>query len=115
VVQSAAEFLKQRTQHYLFVSSVAAYDGKEFAKADIGEDAPIEPWNGSGRPYNRNKAESERRLHQIIGERLTIVRPGPIKGHRDGTVPTENSISAKKGEVKQLRKAHHSVCRSVIA
>ena len=25
------------------------------------------------------------RLLQIIGERLTIVRPGPIKGHRDDT------------------------------
>jgi len=85
LVQSAAEFLKQRTQHYLFVSSVAAYDAKEFAKSDIGEDAPMESWSGSGRPYNRNKAESERRLHQIIGEPLTIVRPGPIKGHRDTT------------------------------
>ena len=85
LVQSAAEFLKQKTQHYLFVSSIAAYDAKEFAKSDIGEDAPMEPWNGPGRPYDRNKAESERRLHQIIGERLTIVRPGPIKGRRDGT------------------------------
>jgi 2'-hydroxyisoflavone reductase len=85
VVASAAEFLKDRTQHYLFVSSVAAYDGREFAKSDIVEDAPMEPWNGSGRPYNRNKAESERRLHQILGDRLTIVRPGPIKGRRDDT------------------------------
>jgi 2'-hydroxyisoflavone reductase len=85
VVASAAEFLRDRAQHYLFVSSVAAYDSHEFAKADIVEDAPMEPWNGSGRPYNRNKAESERRLHQIIGERLTIVRPGPIKGTRDST------------------------------
>ena len=31
------------------------------------------------------KGESERRLHQIIGDRLTIVRPGPIKGTRDTT------------------------------
>ena len=85
VVASAAEFLKARAQHYLFVSSVAAYDSQEFAKADITEDAPMEPWNGPGRTYNRNKAESERRLHQIIGERLTIVRPGPIKGRRDDT------------------------------
>lgn len=38
-----------------------------------------------GRAYNRNKAESERRLHEIIGERLTIVRPTGIKGHRDDT------------------------------
>jgi len=85
LVASAAEFLKDRTQHYLFVSSIAAYDSHEFAKADIVEDAPMEPWNGSARPYNRNKAESERRLHQIIGDRLTIVRPGPIKGTRDTT------------------------------
>ena len=29
-VTSAAEFLKDRVGHYLYVSSVAAYDGKEF-------------------------------------------------------------------------------------
>ena len=82
LVASAARFLKDRTQHYLFVS-VAANDSKEFAKSSIVEGAPMDPWNGSGRPYNRNKAESERRLHEIIGERLTIVRPGPIKGRRE--------------------------------
>jgi len=85
MVASAADFLKQRTQHYVFISSIAAYDSKEFAKTNIEEDAPMEPWNGPGRTYDRNKAESERRLHQIIGEKLTIVRPGPIKGRRDTT------------------------------
>lgn len=85
LVASAAEFLKERTQHYLFVSSVGAYDAKEFGKPIVTEDAPLEAWEGGGRPYNRNKAESERRLHRILGERLTIVRPGPIKGHRDDT------------------------------
>lgn len=85
VVASAAEFLKSRTHHYLFVSSVGAYDHKLFAKPDmIAEDGPLQPWDAPGRPYNRNKAESERRLHKIIGERLTIARPGPIMGHRDG-------------------------------
>ena len=85
VVQSAAEFLKDRAPHYLYVSSIAAYDSKKFAKSDMKEAAPMEPWNGSGRTYNRDMAESERRLHHIIGERLTIVRPGPIKGRRDTT------------------------------
>ncbi len=85
LVQSVAEFLKDRAQHYLFVSSIAAYDSKEFSKTDIKEDAPMEPFQGPGRTYNRNKAESERRLHSILGERLTIVRPGPIKGRRDDT------------------------------
>jgi len=82
---SAAEFLKDRVEHYLYVSSVAAYDSKEFARAGIEENAPLEPWNGPGRKYNRGKAESERRLHAILGEKVTIVRPGPIKGDRDTT------------------------------
>ena len=85
LVASAAEFLKERASHYLYVSSIAAYDGKEFTKAGIKENAPLEPWDGTGPKYNRGKAESERRLHAILGERLTIVRPGPIKGDRDTT------------------------------
>jgi 2'-hydroxyisoflavone reductase len=84
IVASAAEFLKDRTNHYLFVSSIGAYDHKLFAKADvITEEMPTQPWNEPARQYNRNKAESERRLQKIIEERLTIVRPGPITGHRD--------------------------------
>ena len=85
IVASAAEFLKDRVRHYLYVSSVAAYESKEFARAGIQENAPLEPWNGPGRKYNRGKAESERRLHAILGEKVTIVRPGPIKGNRDDT------------------------------
>jgi 2'-hydroxyisoflavone reductase len=56
VVASAAEFLKDRASHYLFVSSVGAYDSKEFAKDSIREDAPLQAWNSSARAYNRNKA-----------------------------------------------------------
>lgn len=85
-VASAAELLKDRVQHYVYVSSIAAYDSKEFDKPGVDENAPMEPWNSSARPYNRGKAESERRLHSIIGEKLTIVRPGPIKGNRDTTL-----------------------------
>jgi 2'-hydroxyisoflavone reductase len=85
IVVSAAEFLKDRAPHYLYVSSVAAYDAQQFTRAGIEENAPLEAWDGPGRKYNRGKAESERRLHAILGERLTIVRPGPIKGNRDDT------------------------------
>ena len=69
---SAAEFLRERAGHYLYVSSIAAYDSKEFAKAGTVETAPMEPWNSSGRKYNRGKAESERRLHAILGERIPV-------------------------------------------
>jgi nucleoside-diphosphate-sugar epimerase len=86
IVASAAQFLKDRTQHYLFVSSVGAYDHQYFGKPNlITEETPLQPWDAPGRPYNRNKAESERRLRKIIGERLTIIRPGAITGHRDDT------------------------------
>jgi 2'-hydroxyisoflavone reductase len=85
VVAWAATLLKDRTHHCLFVSSVGAYDHKKFGEpGPIREDAPMQAWNAPGRQYNRNTAECERRLHQIIGERLTIARPGPIVGHRDG-------------------------------
>jgi 2'-hydroxyisoflavone reductase len=85
VVASCAEFLKDRVRQYLYVSSIAAYDAKEFDRAGTEENAPLRSWNGSGRAYNRGKAESERRLHAIFGEKVTIVRPGPIKGTRDTT------------------------------
>jgi 2'-hydroxyisoflavone reductase len=83
VVAAAAEFLAPRVRHYLYVSSIAAYDSANLDRADLDETAPLEPWDGKGREYSRGKAESERRLHAIFGEKLTVVRPGPIKGMRD--------------------------------
>jgi 2'-hydroxyisoflavone reductase len=85
VVASAAEFLKDRVRHYLYVSSVAAYDSKGFDRAGIEENAPLQAWSGPGRAYSRGKAESERRLQAIFGDKLTITRPGPVKGTRDTT------------------------------
>ena len=86
MVASAARLLKERTDHYLYVSSVGAYDHSQFSKPEaISEEAALVAWNMPARAYNRNKAESERRLHEILGYRLTIVRPTGIKGHRDDT------------------------------
>jgi 2'-hydroxyisoflavone reductase len=85
LAESAASLLRDRTTHYLYVSSIAAYDPKGFVQPHLAEDAPLNPWDPAIRPYNRGKAESERRLHALIGGRLTIVRPGPIKGDRDTT------------------------------
>lgn len=83
VVASAAEFLKDHSGHYLYVSSVAAYDGDAMIKPGLDESSPMNAWDGPSPQYNRGKAESERRLHAIFGDRITIVRPGPIKGERD--------------------------------
>ena len=85
MVESAARMLKSRTAHYLYVSSVAAYVSKDFGRPGVAEDAELASWHGSASPYSRGKAESERRLHSILGDKLTIVRPGPIKGVRDDT------------------------------
>lgn len=85
VAESAAQLLKPRTQHYLYISSIATYDSQEFDKGAVDETAPLESWSGSGRKYSRGKAESERRLRGLFGDRLTVVRPGPIKGDRDTT------------------------------
>jgi 2'-hydroxyisoflavone reductase len=83
LAQSAARFLKERVGHYVYVSSVAVYDSKELSRPGCDETTGLLSWNGVGRSYNRGKAESERRLKAILGEKLTIVRPGPIKGARD--------------------------------
>lgn len=85
LVESTAELLKDRTKHYLYISSIGAYDSKDFTQAALAEDAPLAQWEGPQRSYDRGKAECERRLHAIVGEKLTIVRPGPIKGVRDRT------------------------------
>ena len=80
LAESAARLLAPRTRHYLYVSSIGAYD--KIDKPGIDETHPIQQWSSSTASYGPNKAESERRLHSIVGERLTIVRPGPIKGIR---------------------------------
>ena len=85
LVESAAKELAPRASHYLYVSSIAAYDARGFAQPGLTESGMLNPWDASIRPYNRGKAESERRLSKLVGERLTIVRPGPIKGTRDDT------------------------------
>lgn len=85
LAETAARRLGQAADHYLYVSSIAAYDPRGFARPGLTEDAPLNRWDTTISPYNRGKAESERRLQQLVGGRLTIVRPGPIKGSRDTT------------------------------
>jgi 2'-hydroxyisoflavone reductase len=87
LAETAALRLRDRASHYLYVSSIAAYQRSGFARPGLAEDAPTNPWDPAIRPYNRGKAESERRLHALLGERLTltVVRPGAIKGERDDT------------------------------
>jgi 2'-hydroxyisoflavone reductase len=85
LAESAARRLRGQTGRWLYVSSIAAYDKRGFERPGLTEDGALNSLDPALRPYDRGKAESERRLHDLVGERLTIVRPGPIKGDRDDT------------------------------
>ena len=82
IVEATARLLAPRTNYFLYVSSVAAYDG--YPKPGMEETAPLRPWDAANPDYGHNKAESERRLEAIVGPKLTVVRPGPIMGTRSG-------------------------------
>lgn len=82
IVEATVRLLAPRTRHYLYVSSVAAYDG--YPAPEMDESAPLRPWAAGSADYEHNKAESERRLQQYAGSKLTVVRPGPIMGSLSG-------------------------------
>jgi len=86
VVESAARRLSDRTSRYIWVSSIAAYDPSEFARPNLTESGSTLSWTPGTTTYGRGKAESERRLVKLLGDRVMIVRPGPIKGNRDDGV-----------------------------
>jgi len=85
LAESAARHLGDRTDHYIYVSSIATYDPGGFARPNLTEDAALNRWDSSVQPYSRGKSESERRLQALVGRKLTVVRPGAIKGDRDDT------------------------------
>jgi nucleoside-diphosphate-sugar epimerase len=85
LVESAATRLGPVGTHYLYVSSIAAYDRPGFARPGLTEGAALNSWDAPIPAYSRGKAEGERRLGALVGGKLTVVRPGSIKGDRDDT------------------------------
>lgn len=84
IAANAARALRDRADHYIYISSIAAYDVTVFARPHATESAPLRAWDEQRRDYNRGKAESERRIAGVVpADQLTIVRAGPIKGYRD--------------------------------
>ncbi len=81
MVGTLAEALKDRVGHYLYISSCAVY--KSFENPGLTEEAPVREYHGGVPNYSDGKAESERRLGRIFGQRLTIVRPCSIDGYRN--------------------------------
>ena len=86
IVRDSAEFLKDRTRLYLYISSISIYeegkDGEPFANYDqppvIGEEI-------TGETYGKLKLECEKEVNKVYQERSIIVRPGIVAGAFDPT------------------------------
>jgi 2'-hydroxyisoflavone reductase len=87
-VREAAQLLKGRVRRYLFVSTVAAYEG---AGSVCREDSPLRPLTSSeneqvsAQSYGEMKAEGDRIVREIYGSAATIVRPTYVIGPGDET------------------------------
>lgn len=91
-VEYAASFFAGRTRHYVFISSISAYD---FAKADpesMDEDTPLaklpEGANAAEvtpETYGPLKALCETAVRATFADRAAIVRPGVVAGPHDPT------------------------------
>jgi 2'-hydroxyisoflavone reductase len=98
-VQTSTELLRDAAEHYLFVSSISAYDlqGFDLSRADqvmleplVDEDYkridPPEGWSdGDDAPYGLMKTLSENIVHEAFPGAATIVRPTLIVGPGDPT------------------------------
>jgi 2'-hydroxyisoflavone reductase len=84
ISEATASLLKDRVGRYLYISSVVAY--KDLARIGASETDPLfdDPSNGDAW-YEFEKAESERRLMAMLGERYSSVRPPVIAGWRQGS------------------------------
>ncbi|MDX1495601.1 MAG: NAD-dependent epimerase/dehydratase family protein [Longimicrobiales bacterium] len=98
-VQTSTELLADAVDHYVFVSSISAYDLEGFGwdNADrilrepaVDEDHPRVPrpegWTmGDDAPYGLMKTLGEDIVHAAFPGRATVVRPGLIVGPGDPT------------------------------
>jgi len=88
-VETAAEFLKDATDQFMYVSSRSAYSDVDIVP--MTADAPTWTYESAGLtrgddiPYGLAKAESERTAQRIMPGRTTVVRPGLIIGPGDQT------------------------------
>ena len=96
-VQLTTELLKDAADHYVFVSSISAYEGEAtgydyvdepWSRPPIGPDSPLvrrpEDWeDGQDADYGLTKAIGEEVAEAAFPGRTTIVRPGFIVGPGD--------------------------------
>jgi 2'-hydroxyisoflavone reductase len=87
-VRDAAQLLKNRVRRYLFVSTVAAYEG---AGPVCHETSPLRRLSNpdneqfNGQSYGELKAEADRIVRETFGSAATVVRPTYVIGPGDET------------------------------
>jgi len=88
-VRDSVELLKDRCSRYLYISTIAVYDWsnlqvmQETSPLVELEDKSVE--QVTGETYGPLKAECDRIVRDLLGDRATVVRPGFIVGPGDTT------------------------------
>lgn len=82
VVAASGKALKDGTGHYVFISSISAYDN--FRQIGMRESAPTKliPLD-EAQDYGSNKAHCERVVSELYKDSALIIRPGLIVGRYD--------------------------------
>ena len=88
-VQDSAELLKDRVGRYLFTSSISAYDLSS-PVFPLSKTSKLNAWTNPGsedvgKYYGEFKAQCERLVQKVYGDRALIVRPTYIVGPGDRT------------------------------
>jgi 2'-hydroxyisoflavone reductase len=91
-VRNVAQYMKDNTDHYIFISTISAYASDKTAWADESDPTHPEPTtvdpfamdpSMAGRLYGPLKATSEREVQKLYANKFTIIRPGLIVGPLD--------------------------------
>jgi 2'-hydroxyisoflavone reductase len=86
-VRLTADLLKDRVQHYIYVSSISVYP--DLSQPGLDEDAPVAKLEDpdaaeiTNENYGALKAACEQVVEQTYGERHTVIRPSYIVGPGD--------------------------------
>jgi 2'-hydroxyisoflavone reductase len=89
IVRMAAEALKDKVEHYVFLSSISVY--ADFTKIGINESDPVGKIEDesmeeiTGESYGPLKVLCEKAVQDVFGIRSLIIRPGLIVGPHDPT------------------------------
>lgn len=82
LVEDAVNLMRQKTNHYLFISSIAVY--QDFKNAGIKEEYTTRDGDEYKKGnYGLNKVLCEDKIEEVFSDRFTIFRCGGIVGERD--------------------------------